>query len=224
MQAPLKIAVLISGNGSNLQALISAIDSGLSAEIVVVVSNRSDAYGLQRAEQANIPTVVLDHHHFHDRESFDRELLQCLQPYAPDLIVLAGFMRILSPVMIQAFPNQIINIHPSLLPKYPGLHTHRQVLDNGDRIHGASIHVVTEGLDSGPVIAQASVTVATTDDEMALQRKVHAVEHQLYPYVIDLIACKRLQLHPNCITLDGDPLPPQGFHYACQEYENDGQI
>ncbi|MGB6977171.1 MAG: phosphoribosylglycinamide formyltransferase [Gammaproteobacteria bacterium] len=205
------IAVLISGYGSNLQAIIDAIQNGLPVRIAVVISNRADAYGLQRAQQAHIPTHVINHHDYPEREAYDAALQQCLERYQPRLIVLAGFMRILSTNFVQHFRGRLINIHPSLLPKYPGLNTHRQVLAAGDREHGVSVHFVTEAVDSGPLIAQVRLEVEATDTPDTLQQKIHRLEHRIYPEVIRWFAEKRLILRDNVVYLDGQPLPTRGY-------------
>ncbi len=182
------VVVLISGNGSNLQALIDAEKAGAPFTISAVISNRPDAYGLQRAKQADIPHHIIDHTAYENRASFDQALIKCINPYQPNLLALAGFMRKLTPDFIQAFPNKIINIHPSLLPKYPGLHTHQRALDAGDTEHGVSIHVVTEDLDAGPLLAQLTCAIAPKDNADNLKTKVQALEHQLYPQVVSGIA------------------------------------
>src|SRR3989338_6642190 len=163
MKEKLPIVVLISGFGSNLQAIIDAVANGLAVDIKAVISNQPDAYGLKRAEQAGIPTQVIDHRAFKNRDAFDAALADCISSYQPQLIVLAGFMRLLGPVFIRGFYGQLINIHPSLLPKYPGLNTHEQAIVAGDKVHGVSIHFVDEGMDAGPLIAQAEVTIASID-------------------------------------------------------------
>jgi len=180
-----KIVVLLSGNGSNLQKIIEHIESGdIKAEISAVISNRSDAYGLQRAEKAKIPTVVLEHTHFSDRESFDQSLAQIIDSFEPDLIVLAGFMRILSDDFVEKFNGKLINIHPSLLPKYKGLHTHKRALENGDKEHGATVHFVIPELDSGNIILQGVVAIKPDDTEDSLADRVHQIEYIIYPKAI----------------------------------------
>jgi len=180
-----KVVVLISGNGSNLQAIIDAIEAGqLNVEIACVISDKADAYGLQRAEKHQIPTEILTKQTQETREQYDERLITLIQQYQPELIVLAGFMRILSKYFVETFTGKIINIHPSLLPKYPGLHTHQQVLQNGDTEHGCTIHYVTEDVDAGEIIAQAKLTVNSDDTEETLKQRVHALEHQLYPATI----------------------------------------
>ncbi len=167
-------AVLISGNGSNLQAMIEAINGNqISGKICCVLSNNEDAYGLQRAKEVEIPTEVISNKDFKTREDFDAEMVRVLSIYNPDLIVLAGFMRILSPVFVNAFPGKILNIHPSLLPKYPGLNTHERVLDSSDNIHGITVHFVDETLDGGPICAQSSLEITTNSVKQLEQQKVN---------------------------------------------------
>lgn len=196
----LSLVVLISGSGSNLQAIIDAIENGrLNATIKAVISNRPDAYGLSRAEKHQIPAISLDHKQFANRDEFDQQLSATIQSYQPDIIILAGYMRILTTAFITTFYPKILNIHPSLLPKYQGLHTHKRVLENNDPQHGVSIHIVTAELDSGPVILQGKFAVEADDDENSLQLKAHTLEHRMYPLVIEWICENRLQLN--------DPLP-----------------
>jgi phosphoribosylglycinamide formyltransferase-1 len=177
-------AVFISGNGSNLQAIIDATQRGaIDGEICCVLSNKKEAYGLVRAREANIPCIVIEHQNFKSREEFDNSIVQSLKKYAPDLVVLAGFMRILTPVFISHYLGKIINIHPSLLPKYPGLNTHQKVIDNEDAQHGVTVHFVDENLDSGPICAQSIMKVGSEDLD-TLENKIHELEHELYPKVI----------------------------------------
>lgn len=190
----LKIAVLISGSGSNLQAIMDAITSGvLKAEICGVLSNRADAYGLVRAQQRHIPTALIAHGDFPDREAFDRAMQARIDAWQPDVVVLAGFMRILTPGFVQHYAGRLLNIHPSLLPKYKGLHTHRRALEAGDAEHGCSVHFVTAELDGGPVVAQAVVPVKAGDTETELAQRVHKSEHCLYPQVLVWMAEGSLQ-------------------------------
>ena len=180
-----RLGVLISGRGSNLKAIIDAIDrKRLDASIAVVISNRADAPGLEHARQAGIETRVLSHKGFASREDYDRALVKELADRGVALVCLAGFMRLLSPVMVNAFPNRILNIHPSLLPKYPGLHPHQQALDDGARVSGATVHVVNTDLDAGPIVLQREVPVLPGDTAATLEARILAVEHQLYPEVI----------------------------------------
>ena len=184
-----KIVVLLSGKGSNLQKIIDDISSGnIKAEISAVISNRAGALGLQRAKTANVSTVTLEHTHFSDRESFDASLAQIIESYQPDLIVLAGFMRILSDGFVEKFAGKLINIHPSLLPKYKGLHTHKRALENNDKEHGASVHFVTPELDSGQVIIQGVVPIKPDDTEDSLAQRVHQIEYIIYPQAIKWLA------------------------------------
>ena len=171
---PLRIVVLISGSGTNLQALIDQIHQGdTPARVVAVISNRADAYGLQRAEQAGIPARVLSHRDFDSREAYDTALRALIDTYHPDLIVLAGFMRILSDNFVRHYQGRMINIHPSLLPHYKGLNTHQRAIEAGDTEHGCSVHYVTPELDGGPVILQAGVPIDASDPPESLAQKVH---------------------------------------------------
>ncbi len=207
MKPPLDLVVLISGKGSNLQAIIDRIEAGdLNGRIRAVISNRPDAYGLERARRHGIEAIALDHRAFPDRESFDRRLQQEIDRHAPDLIVLAGYMRILSPDLIEHFRGRMINIHPSLLPRYPGLHTHQRALDAGDREHGISIHVVTPELDAGPVLLQGRFPIEPQDDAESLQQKAHRLEHRLYPRLLQWIAEGRLVPDAEQPLFDGKPL------------------
>ncbi len=200
---PLPIVVLISGGGSNLQTIIDRIaDNTINAEICAVISNKPDAYGIKRAQKANIPTEIIDHSQYDSRESFDAELTRRIEKYQPELIVLAGFMRILSDDFVNHFYGKMINIHPSLLPKYRGLHTHKRALDAGDSEHGLSIHYVSAKLDGGPVILQKTVPVLENDTESSLAERVLAQEHIAYPQVIQWFSQGRLQLIDNQVILD----------------------
>lgn len=203
----LKIAVLISGSGSNLQAIIDRIGAGeLRAQLVGVLSNKAEAYGLTRAAAAGIATAVIAHTDFPDRDSFDAALMRQIDHWAPDVVVLAGFMRILTPAFVQHYEGRLLNIHPSLLPKYKGLHTHRRALEAGDAEHGCSVHFVTAELDGGPVIAQAVVPVQPHDTETLLTERVHDAEHRLYPEVLVWLADGRLCWRDGRALLDDAPL------------------
>ncbi len=208
MHAPaeLSVVVLISGSGSNLQALIDATANGLPARIAAVISNRSDAYGLERARRAGIPTQVLSHKGYADRESYDAALAERIDAYQPGLVVLAGFMRILSPGFVQRYQGRMLNIHPSLLPEFRGLHTHQRALEAEVREHGASVHFVTEELDGGPVIIQVRVPVLRGDDPETLAARVLRQEHRIYPLAVDWFAQGRLRLDRGRVLLDGRPL------------------
>ncbi len=214
-----QIAVLISGSGSNLQAIIDGCQSGqIEAEICVVVSNNEEAFGLQRAEKAGIPTQILDHRNYENREAYDSELVHCLNQYQPDLLVLAGFMRILTPLFTEAFVGKLINIHPSLLPKYPGLHTHRRALDAGDSHHGATVHFVTAELDGGPPILQASIQILDGDTEKSIASRVLSeVEHKIYPLAVKWFVEKRVQMIDGKAWLDGELVGSSGFQYGKEE-------
>lgn len=181
-----RIVVLISGNGRNLQALINACAAEqITGDIVGVISNKAGAYGLQRAQQANIPHWVIPHQEFNDRESFDAALQAQIDQLQPDLVVLAGFMRILTDSFVRHFLGRMINIHPSLLPKYPGLNTHQRALDAGDTEHGATVHFVTPELDGGPAVLQAKLNIANGDDATTLAKRVmEEVELTLYPQAV----------------------------------------
>jgi phosphoribosylglycinamide formyltransferase-1 len=193
---PIRIIVLISGSGSNLQAIIKAIQQNkLAAKIVAVISNRPTAKGLQHAAAAGIPHQTIDHRQFANRAAFDQALADNIQHYAADLIVLAGFMRILTPAFVEQFTGQLLNIHPSLLPAFPGLHTHQRALESGTTEHGASVHFVTSELDGGPVVLQAVVPVLTDDTADQLAARVLAKEHRCYPTVIQWFATGRLRMN-----------------------------
>lgn len=217
---PCSLVVLISGNGSNLQAIIDATTHGeIPATITAVISNRADAYGLDRAQQAGIATCVLENKTHPTREDYDQALQQLVDSYQPDLLVLAGFMRILTPDFVQHYYGRMLNIHPSLLPRHRGLHTHRSALEAGDTEHGASVHFVTAELDSGPVVLQATVPIRVTDTESELAERVLEQEHRIYPMAIGWFAQGRLKVKQDCITLDGKPLST-----PCQFDTNSGAI
>lgn len=186
MTKKLAVVILISGRGSNMQAIVAARDP--LVEVRAVISNRADAAGLQFAQQQGIATEVLAHQDFSSREAFDQALIARIDQYAPDLLVLAGFMRILTPEFVEHYAGRLINIHPSLLPKYKGLHTHARVLAAGDAVHGATVHFVTAELDAGPTILQAEVPVFPDDDEDKLAARVLEQEHRIYPQAIHLFA------------------------------------
>ena len=206
------IVVLISGSGSNLQAIIDACEQKrIPGTIRAVFSNKADAFGLERAREAGIPQHALAANQFASREAFDRELMHEIDAYAPDVVVLAGYMRILSAEFVQHYQGKLLNIHPSLLPKYPGLNTHRQALDNGDTEHGTSVHFVTEELDGGPVILQAKVPVFAGDDEAEITSRVQAQEHAIYPLVVSWFLNGRLKMQGNHAWLDNIKLPPEGY-------------
>ncbi|MFB4392990.1 MULTISPECIES: phosphoribosylglycinamide formyltransferase [unclassified Pseudomonas] len=205
------VVVLLSGSGSNLQALIDSLAAQQGpARIRAVISNRADAYGLERAKAAGIDTAVLEHGGFEGREAFDAALVALVDSFQPDLVVLAGFMRILSGTFVRHYHGRLLNIHPSLLPKYKGLHTHQRALDAGDAEHGCSVHFVTEELDGGPLVVQAVVPVATKDTVQTLAQRVHQQEHQIYPLAVRWFAEGRLRLGEQGALLDGQPLAASG--------------
>tara|TARA_B100000214_G_scaffold148699_1_gene106332 strand:+ start:1542 stop:2147 length:606 start_codon:yes stop_codon:yes gene_type:complete len=184
-----KIAVLVSGNGSNLEALIDACKNDvIKGSIDIVISNNPNAFGIERAKKYSIKCKIIDNKRFQTREEFDQAIVEELNNCDPDLIVLAGFMRILTPVMIHAFKNKIINIHPSLLPKYPGLDTHKSVIENQDSSHGVTIHFVNEVLDGGKIIAQGEISVYSSDTLESLKTRIHAIEHVMLPMVVSKFA------------------------------------
>ena len=206
---PFSLIVLISGNGSNLQAIIDQIEQGqLAVQISAVISNRADAYGLTRARQHHIPTHIIDHHNYADRESFEQALSEVIEDYQPDLIVLAGFMRILTTAFVEKYLGKMINIHPSLLPRYQGLNTHARVLQANEEEHGATVHYVVPELDSGPVILQARVPVLPTDTPQTLEQRVHDAEYQIYPEAIRRIALGQLSFRNGEVYYDQHPIKP----------------
>jgi phosphoribosylglycinamide formyltransferase-1 len=210
-----KLVVLISGGGSNLQSFIDQIANGtLNADITAVFSNKAQAYGLQRATDAGISTEVVDHTQFDSRESFDTELMKRIDIYQPDLVILAGFMRILTPSFVQHFQGRLLNIHPSLLPKYPGLNTHQRAIDAGDSQAGATVHFVTEELDGGPAIIQAAVPILKGDDSTILAKRILAKEHNIYPLAAQWFAEGRLTLKNNQAILDDQALSNHGYQYT----------
>lgn len=176
-------------------------------------SNKPDAYALTRASEAGVPAHALTASQFADREAFDRQLMLEIDAYAPDLVVLAGYMRILSPVFVQHYAGRMLNVHPSLLPKYPGLHTHRQAIENGDEEHGTSVHFVTEQLDGGPVILQAKVPVFAEDSEAEVNARVQHQEHAIYPLVVSWFVDGRLAMREGAAWLDNEKLPPEGHAF-----------
>lgn len=199
-----RIAILVSGSGTNLQAFIDRQrDGDLDADLVVVASNRADAFGLQRAAKAGIDTLSISHRDFDSREAFDRALAAGLEEHAPDLLVLAGFMRILSPWFVRRFEGRILNIHPALLPKYPGLDTHARALAAGDTHHGSTVHFVTEELDGGPRIVAGRLGIREGDTADSLQARVQQLEHRIYPMAAEWFATGRIRYRDGAAWLDG---------------------
>lgn len=214
MTEPCRLVILISGSGSNLQAFIDSIATKeLSATIACVISNRPAALGVQRAQAAGIATEIIDHQLFASREDFDTELCRRVTSYRPDLVILAGFMRILTPLFLRPFSGKLINIHPSLLPKYPGLNTHQRAIDAGDSEAGATVHFVTEELDGGPPIVQACAPIVANDTTATLAARILPIEHRIYPLAAQWFAAGRLQLRENHAFLDNNPLPETGYIY-----------
>jgi len=209
-----RLAVFISGRGSNLQRFIDACEAGeLAAQIALVVSNKPGAYGLQRAQRAGLNALCIDHRDYATREAFDRALVNALRQHGVDLVILAGFMRILTPVLIEPYLGRLLNIHPSLLPKYPGLHTHQRALDAGDAEAGATVHFVTPELDGGPPVLQARVPVLPGDSAEDLAARVAVVEHLIYPLAVQWHLEGRLRLTASGASLDGRPIPATGIPY-----------
>jgi phosphoribosylglycinamide formyltransferase 1 len=207
---PVRLGVLISGRGTNLQSIIDAVARGeLSAVVKLVISNRAHAPGLLRAQRAEIPTRVIDHRRFGSREEFDRALVEALLAAQVQLVICAGFMRILSPVMVNAFPNRIMNIHPSLLPAFPGLDAQKAALEQGTRFAGCTVFFVTPGTDDGPIIVQAVVPVRPDDDEQTLSDRILAQEHRIYPLAISLFQQGRLQVLDRRVIILGTPQPDE---------------
>ena len=204
-----KIVILISGRGSNMEAIIRAQIPG--AEVSAVIANRPDAAGLAFAVDHGIVTQVVDHKAHPSREAFDAALAGAIDAHRPDLVVLAGFMRVLTAAFVEHYAGRLLNIHPSLLPSFPGLHTHRKALEAGVRVHGATVHFVTPTLDCGPVVIQAAVPVLPGDDEAALARRVLEQEHRIYPQAVRWFVDGRLTLTDGRVLVQGEPAEPRGW-------------
>tara|TARA_B110000444_G_C18850894_1_gene605493 strand:+ start:8038 stop:8709 length:672 start_codon:yes stop_codon:yes gene_type:complete len=210
-----RLAVLLSGDGSNLQALINATDNGsIKADIVIVISNKVGARGLQRAQNAGIKNTVIDNLQFSDRKSFDCALALELKKQDLDLIILAGFMRILTSEFVESFTGRILNIHPSLLPKYRGLNTYQKAIDAGDKNAGATVHFVTSELDGGPPIIQSKVPIHRNDTSDDLAQRILKLEHQIYPLAVKWFCEDRLSLINEEAFLDSSVLPKSGLNYT----------
>ncbi|MFP3019255.1 MAG: phosphoribosylglycinamide formyltransferase [Arsenophonus sp.] len=205
------IVILISGKGSNLQAIIDACKKNIAAKISAVISDNPRAYGLERARKAEIPTIVIQEADYLNKHVFDTLLIKKIEQYHPNLIVLAGYMRILTPVFVKHYLGKVINIHPSLLPKYPGLNTYRKALENGDKEHGSSIHFVTEKVDFGPIILQAKVPIFSEDQEQDIFERVQIEEHRIYPLVINWFIKGQLKMINNSVFLNGYKLSKYGY-------------
>ena len=207
-----RIVILISGSGSNMLAIAEAVKSGdIDAEVAAVISNRPEAAGLQKARDRDIPCVGLDHKEYQSREHFDVALMRKIDEYEPDVLVLAGFMRILTPDFVRRYEGRMLNIPPSLLPKYQGLNTHQRAIDAGDSEHGVTVHFVTEVLDDGPNVIQAAVTINADDDATNLQKRVQQQEHIIYPIAVKWFVSGRLVMKDNKALLDGKQLPEAGL-------------
>jgi phosphoribosylglycinamide formyltransferase-1 len=205
MENKIRIAVLVSGSGTNLQAIIDGCQNGsLNAEITLVVTNKTDAGAITRCEKAAIPWQFIDHRIYKTREEFDAKLIEMLKTAGVDLVLLAGFMRILTESFIDAFPNAIMNIHPALLPSFPGLHAARQALEYGARFSGCTVHFVDKGVDTGPIILQSVVPVLENDSEQTLQARIQEQEHRIYPEAVQLFATNRLIIEGRKVHI----LPP----------------
>lgn len=212
---PGRIAILISGRGSNMQAVIDACERGeLNASVCLVLSNNPDAAGLDKAADQGINIACVNHRDYPDREAFDQALVGALDRFQVDLVVLAGFMRILTPVLITPYLGRLLNIHPSLLPKYPGLNTHQRALDAGDEEAGATVHFVTQELDGGPGILQVRVPIEASDTAETLAARVILKEHCIYPMAVQWFLDKRLQLSEQGTILDGKHLPQSGIQFS----------
>ncbi len=206
------IVVLISGNGTNLQAIIDACDSSIQdGKVTAVFSNKATAYGLERAKKADAAAVFVDPKAFETRDAFDHALMEQIDEYKPDLVILAGYMRILSSEFVRHYLGRMINIHPSLLPKYPGLNTYQRAIHAGDEEHGTSVHFVTEQLDGGPVILQAKVPIFDEDTVEALTDRVQTQEYRIYPLVTQWFVEGRLEMKEGKAFLDGEPLGMTGY-------------
>lgn len=207
-----KIVVLVSGSGSNLQAIIDACAAKqIAGQIVAVISNKPDVYALERAENSGIPAHVINHQDYLSREEFDQQVAEKIDHYQPDLIVLAGYMRILTADFVKRYLGKMLNIHPSLLPKYPGLHTHKRAIEAGDKEHGTTVHFVTEELDGGPVILQAKVPIFSDDEEQDVIDRVLVQEHQIYPLVIKWFCEDRLKMENGKAYLDMQEIATGGY-------------
>jgi phosphoribosylglycinamide formyltransferase-1 len=213
-KAQKRLVVLVSGGGSNLQSIIDACaNQSVNATISAVISNNPNAGGLERAARGNIPNIALDHRAFDSRETFDQALSELIDSFAPDLVILAGFMRILTPEFVDHYLGKMMNIHPSLLPAYPGLHTHRRAIEAGESKAGATVHFVTPELDGGPAIIQAQVAISAMETEDSLAAKVLIHEHQIYPKAIEWFCENRLQMGDSHAKLDNTKLPKHGIIY-----------
>lgn len=206
------VAVLVSGSGTNLQSLLDAAASpGYPARIAVVVSNVPGVRALERATLAGVPTRVLPHQGYPDRVAYDRALVETIAPFGCRIACLAGFMRLVGPTFLRAFPGGVLNVHPALLPSFPGLHAHRQALEHGVKLTGCTVHLVDEGTDTGPIVAQAAVPVLDADTEDSLQRRIQEQEHRLFPLALGLLASGRLRVEGRRVHVEGGGPDPAGL-------------
>ena len=214
MKKKLSIGVLVSGSGSNLQSIIDQIESGLlDGEIRVVISNNPEAYALERAKKHGIPIVVIRHNDFRGREDFDRRVIEVLNDYAVELVILAGFMRVITPMLLHAFPMKIMNIHPALLPAFPGTHAQRRAVEYGVKFSGCTVHFVDEGVDTGPIIIQSVVPVYDDDTEESLAARILTEEHRIYPQAIQFYAEGRIEVTGRNVRIrDSNRTPGSAMH------------
>jgi phosphoribosylglycinamide formyltransferase-1 len=200
----IRIGVLVSGSGSNLQSILDACKrSDIDGEVCIVISNIPGVYALERAQKRNVPTIVIPHTAYPDRESYDKELVRVLRDYRVDLVALAGFMRVLTPVFLKSFPGRVMNIHPALLPSFPGIGVRQTAIDYGVRFSGCTVHFVDDGVDTGPIIIQAVVPVYPDDTEEVLKERILALEHKIYPKAIQLFAQGRLAIEGRKVIIQG---------------------
>jgi phosphoribosylglycinamide formyltransferase 1 len=205
------VAVLVSGSGTNLQSLLDAAsEPGYPARIAVVVSNVPGVRALERATLAGVPTRVLPHQAYPDRAAYDRALVEAIAPFGCAIACLAGFMRLLGPTFLRAFPGGVLNVHPALLPSFPGLHSHRQALEHGVKVTGCTVHLVDEGTDTGPIVAQSAVPVLEGDTEDSLQKRIQEQEHRLFPLALGLLASGRLKIEGRRVRVTGSGPVPEG--------------
>ena len=206
------VAVLVSGSGTNLQSLLDAAATpGYPARIAVVVSNVPGVRALERASLAGVPTRVLPHQGYPDRAAYDRALVETIAPFGCRIACLAGFMRLVGPTFLRGFPAGVLNVHPALLPSFPGLHAHRQALEHGVKVTGCTVHLVDEGTDTGPIVAQAAVPVLDGDTEESLQRRIQEQEHRLFPLALGLLASGRLRVEGRRVHVEGSGPDPAGL-------------
>jgi phosphoribosylglycinamide formyltransferase-1 len=212
---PIRIIVLASGKGSNFAAIADRLAlKPADAMIVGLVCDRPGAFAIEHAIQRHIPVCLLDYASFENKETFFKELRRTMQELAPDYILLAGFMRILPAELVEKYQGKMVNIHPALLPKFPGLHTHERVLKEGEKFHGSSVHFVIPELDAGPIIAQSRLNIQPDDSPESLHKRIQALEHELYPTVVEWLIAGRVRMEKNTVLLDDEVLPPQGYQYA----------